>query len=472
MNKNLAEITQEVIDLAKQALGQPLGKATTAGITSATGLTGYSLEAPSKKLFPVLSPLRNRIARVKAPVGATAVNWKAITAINATAKKAPVAFGQRAAQVSTTVVEKSAAFKSYGLDDFVEFEGRAMAMGFEDVRATAGTNLLYAVMIEEEKLVLGGNAASLGTPTAPTVTASATGGSIGAATYSVKVAALTLSAMNRVSVGVAASSPDMTDGFTLASAGTSTGALTGATNKIDASVLAIRGALGYAWFVGVAGSEKLEAITTINKVTLTALAGTGAAVPGADTSGDAQAFDGIIPQIAPAASGAYYKSLDGAVLTAANGGIKELDDLCLDLWNRARISPTTLLVNAQDAINITAKIIATGGAPTLYVTNSEKSGIVGGYLVSEYINRAVGGRRIPIEVHPYLPAGTIIALSELLPYPNTNVATVLEMEMLQEFAQYDWAVTQPKYEFEVRALGVLKHYFPAGCGILTNVGNG
>lgn len=470
----IADITQEAIDAYKAALVMPngLAKVQTEGILTTLGLTGYSLEAPSKKLFPVLTPLRNRIPRKAAPVGATAVNWKAITKINATGKKASAAFGTRGAQVTTEVLPKTATFKSIGLQDFVQREAELMSRGFENARAIAGTNLLYAVMTEEEKLILGGNVTSLGTPAAPSVTASSTGGSIGAGTYNVKVAALTLSAANRATIGVGASSPDMTDGWTSASNATSTGALTGGTNKIDASVAAVRGAVAYAWFVGTAGNEKLEAITTVNAVTLTSLAGTGAAVPGSDTSDDADAFDGIIPQLAASGSGAYYKSLDNVQLTAANGGISEINTMLQSLWDNARISPTALLVNSQQALDMGAKIISSGGSATLFVSQSERGGVVGGVLLAEYVNFAVGGRRIPIEVHPYLPAGTIVAISEQLPYPNSEVASVMEIETLEEYAQIDYAITGPKYEFEVRATEVLKHYFPGGCGIICNIKNG
>jgi hypothetical protein len=77
----LQQISQETIELTKSLFSrtdQGLEKA----ITTATGLYGYNLEQPAKRLYPVLSPLRNRIARQKATTGAPTVNWKAITGIN------------------------------------------------------------------------------------------------------------------------------------------------------------------------------------------------------------------------------------------------------------------------------------------------------------------------------------------------------------------------------------------------------
>ena len=51
---------------------------------------------------------------------------------------------------------------------------------------------------------------------------------------------------------------------------------------LSATVTPIIGAIGYAWYVGTAGSEKLQAITTINSATFSAPLGstTQAAIGG------------------------------------------------------------------------------------------------------------------------------------------------------------------------------------------------
>jgi len=116
----LQQYTEETLGLVKGSLDPQ--SALFKAITTATGLTGYSLEAPSKKLYPVRTPLRNRIPRRMALSGATSVNWKAITAINAARLKASVAFGTRNSEISYTVVPRSATYKTFGLDDSVQDE--------------------------------------------------------------------------------------------------------------------------------------------------------------------------------------------------------------------------------------------------------------------------------------------------------------------------------------------------------------
>src|SRR5207302_6653347 len=98
-------------------------------------------------------------------------------------------------------------------------------------------------MIEEEKVMVGGRASSaLDTPSAPTVTASSTGGTIGAGTYSIKDTALTMYGYNNaLSVFPAGSNPPTSTpalgvGETVASSTASSGALSGSTNVMSASV--------------------------------------------------------------------------------------------------------------------------------------------------------------------------------------------------------------------------------------------
>jgi hypothetical protein len=76
------------------------------------------------------------------------------------------------------------------------------------------------------------------------------------------------------------------------------------------SVTAIQGAAGYAWFVGAAGAEKLEKITTINSATFAAPLIGGAqqaatTVGAADYSANATGFNGLLTTALKSGSGAY-----------------------------------------------------------------------------------------------------------------------------------------------------------------------
>ena len=192
---SIMETTQESLQKTVEGVkdSQKLEKA----INTGTNLVGYSLEAPSKQLVPFASPLRNIIPRKISKTG-DSTHWKAITEVNA-AGKATTIEGKRGNGMKYTVEDKLAAFKIVGLQDAVTLEAEAAGRNFQDVKATATTNLLLRVMTEEEKIILGGNRTSLGTVATPTASAVAdTASTITAGSYSVKVAALTLVATNRV----------------------------------------------------------------------------------------------------------------------------------------------------------------------------------------------------------------------------------------------------------------------------------
>ena len=55
--------------------------------------------------------------------------------------------GERNGVVTTSVEDKSAAYKTLGLEDTITFEAERAAVGFEDVRATQAQRLLWATMI-------------------------------------------------------------------------------------------------------------------------------------------------------------------------------------------------------------------------------------------------------------------------------------------------------------------------------------
>jgi hypothetical protein len=113
----------QTLELTKQALAQSrpdiVQRATTTQgflqpASATVGLQGYSLEAPAKTLYPVLTPIRNVTPRVQGGYG-TQANWRAITSINVANMRAGVAEGKRGGVISHTTAEYLAAFRGFGL---------------------------------------------------------------------------------------------------------------------------------------------------------------------------------------------------------------------------------------------------------------------------------------------------------------------------------------------------------------------
>jgi hypothetical protein len=502
INADGKDVTQKTLESLLVTMGGGEGLAKAETITTADGLVAYDLEAPSKSLYPVLTPLRNRIPRITKRSGAgTGAHWKVVSAITGSGivSMGWVPEGQRAARMSVTTEDKSASYVTLGEETDVSFEAESAAAGFEDVLASAGMRLLQAVMIKEEYAILGGNrSVALGTPTAPTVTTEATGGSIGAGTYNVAVVALTLEGYVAASLasgvvqqetitGQDSKTFALNGGSSNKSSTSTTGALSGSTNVIKATTPVVKGAVAYAWYVGTAGNEKLEAITTINSVALTSLAGTGQALTAitADYSRNANyAFDGLL-YAAFGSSQAYYKALAtgdagaGTGLTASGrGSITEIDTMLEAFWANYRISPEEIYVNAQELRNITSKVLTGSGTPMIrfnFDISQQNPSVVAGQVVGYYFNpfSMNGGQLIPIRLHPNLVAGTLMAWAENLPahYQSANVPYTARMQCRRDYYQIPWPLVTRARETGVYAEEVLKVYAPFALGIITNIGN-
>jgi hypothetical protein len=496
--KNLSEITSEAVAEFQKSAQTPatgiVDDLRKSGVNQATGLTAYDLQAPAKQLFPVLTPLRNKIPRVSGG-GDVATRWKAVTAINASKLRGFVPEGRRNGQVSTTVVPKSSAYKTLGLEDAITIEAELAAMGFENIRSTQAQRLLWATMIEEELADLGANnSVALGTPTAPTVAIGTSGGTIAddAGGYNCYVVALTLhgylaaSLTDGVQQLITVTTPVNTTftyggGSSMHSLVTNSGAVSNAgASTLKLSTPVVAGAVAYAWYVGAHdGTATLQAITTLNSVVLTALTTTHQALSAItdDFSESAIAYDGILYQAWAPGSNAYIKNMatgtpgTGTGLTADNaGGIVEIDDMLASLWENYKLSPNTIYVNAREGKNITKKIL--GGTGVQYrIDVDQGQGFTAGAMVTRYMNKFAMGTDsfVDIMVHPFLPPGLLNAVTDQLPYPVTGIPNVMEKRLRRDYYQMEWPMRERQYETGVYCDGVLAHYFPPSLAIIANI---
>ena len=498
--------THEVLEAIRKSQSLPQGdprllafgleKSTFSQPTSATdGLAFYDLEPGAKFLAPVLTPLRNETPRVSGRGGIQA-NWRAITGVNTNGLRLGVSGGNRAGVQAVTTADYFASYKGIGLETSVDFEAEYAGVGFDDVRAQAGLRGLQATMIGEEALILGGNnSLPLGVTPTPTLTASASGGSLASGTLSVICVALSLDGFINGSVlgGVqsqitrtnADGSTDIFGGGAAQKSANATVAVTGPSGVVAAVVATVRGALGYAWFWGAAGSEVLGAITSVNSVSISATAAgtqTAASLPGADWSNNALVFDGLLTIALKPGSGAYVASQAsgtagvGTPLTADGaGGVVEIDAALKSMWDNYRLSPDTIWVNSQEALNISKKILAgSANSAQRFIFNAAQDAIGGGVMVRTYLNRfsMSGGSTLDIRVHPNLPAGTILMTARSIPYPLSGVGNVFQIRTRRDYYQIEWPLRTRRYEYGVYADEVLQHYFPPSLAVISNIANG
>ena len=494
---SIAQTTQETLELMKGSLAK--------NVTIASGLSNYDLQAPAKNLFPIITPLRNSLPRVQRQNPGDAARWRTVASITGSGFDAMgwVPEGQRTASMSYTATPMVAPYVTLGEEDTVTFEAEAAAQGFEDVNSTATLRLLQKTMRKEETALLGGNTSvALGTPATPALSASGSGATLPSATYSVVVVGLSFEGYRNSSLAAGVATNKVitgNDGNTYSINGGSSNRSVNATQAVtlgqtlSASVAILNGAVSYAWFVGPAGAETLQAITSLNSATFSAPLTAGQQLASSVTSDNSRnptlAFDGLLTVGFNPANGAYVQSLAtgtagvGNFLTSSGrGSVVEIDNMLLQMWNNYRISPTVLYVNAQEQKNITNKCLTSASGPLLRYNVAADGGNGGPYGVSAsgvvrwYYNpfSVDGGFDIPVKVHPDLPPGTILAFCERLPvwYQSNQVPNVAEVLTRRDYYRVDWPLRTRRREYGVYTEQVLAVYAPFGVGIITNIGNG
>lgn len=502
-----ANAMSELLELVKTSQSKAVDELTknfTQPGSATTGIQGYDLEAPSKKLYPVLTPLRNRIPRVGGGMAVQA-NWRAITGINTTRVRAGVGEGNRGGAVQHTTTEFLAAYRGIGLEKNVTFEADYAAQGFEDIKAQAVTQTLQSLMIAEEMILLGGNGGlALGTTPTPTLAASGTGGTLATQTLSVICVALGLQAYwdvagaNNGNTGqtfdpttavvpgqiTRTNADGSTDTFGGGSARQSTAAtvsVTGPTGSATATVTPVRGAWAYAWFWGAGGSERLGAVTTINSVAITAATSApnqlASTLPASDQSTCALEFDGLMTLAARSTSNAYFAQLAtgtpgvGTALTGAGGRVTQIDTALGQFYDRYRLQPNEIHVSFRQFQAITNLVLGQTNPNVMFTVdvNTANQALVAGRNVGKYMS-PITGELLDLIVHPNMPPGTIFFRTTVAPAYLDGITDLARVRTRREYYQIEWPLRTRRYEYGVYADEVLQHYFPPSMGVITNIG--
>jgi hypothetical protein len=368
------------------------------------------------------------------------------------------------------------------LGDKVTFESQWAGMGFEDLKSLAVTNLLRAMMIQEEQSILfGQNSSAAASQQAPgavgaapnlaTPTTATTGGALPATTaYYFKQTVIT---------GMGESLPSASPATVTTGAGT--------TNSITVTPVAPAGqpVLGYRLYMSTSSGGTYYLVAAANVATafssatlnglswitngqalvVTSAASSGANPPASDASANSLAYNGLLAQMF-GGSGATLTALNGTLTSAAIGTLLQ------NLWNAARADPDGIWCNAQESVKLTN--ITLGAGTPYFVMPGEPNNATAGFRVSRFTN-AVTGSELPINVHPYLPQGTLLALSSKLPswYVPSNIGSVWALDLPQDYIEIDYPPTQasPFWQMEVRLYGTLKLYLPLIQGALTGINN-
>lgn len=496
LGSDLLQVTQETFNVVKSA---------TSALDVATGLAGVNLQ-PLVQLVPVDVPFRNSTPRSAAKMGSQYIYWQAFTNVNNQQANAAVAPDYAGAEVLINNQYIYAPVADLEMDGLVTLDAIAQAEGYADALAAGTLYTLNQLMISEDKNLL--NAQSFPLPTIGSVStvASSTGGSIAAsATVYIKAAARSGNNFYYGGSGVASAEKSQAVGSTTS------------TNSVTASVAAVKGAVAYDWYVGSAtGAEVYYTTTTVNTVDITfiptaaqplptALTQVGlyntapTTPPTADTSysttwmngllatilGDFASSAGQTNLVTPGtgiSQGAYYQSLDGAQFTVSGAGIGQLDELNAAIYNTYHISPTRYLMGSQSVQDLANAELGNPQAVTWLMPNDMvgRAKMVMGGAVALYLNKTVNGKPITIELQPHLAPGTVIAVTDEIPFPAANVQTALAVETQLDYFRFNYAANRnpgtanggPRYEFGIRTREAFINRASPVMGVLQNIGAG
>lgn len=489
----------------------------------ALGLVYYDLEPVAKQLYPVITPIRNKVPRVKGD-GGTATHWKAVTGININNLSMGVEEGKRGGTVVTSEQDFVAQYKGIGLEDYVTFEADWAAENFDNVRSLAVENLLRACFIGEEQILLNANGGGIAFGVTPTPAATLiTGvGAMTGGTTKVFCVALTpeglgyaggpgisvagtaiQTVITRANAGPVSGNSVYGGGSAQVSVGSNTVTTTGSNLAIYATVTPVAGAAGYAWFstgaATTAAAAHLQQITTVPSALIAAdgAATQVASVASADNSANALEPDGVITQ-ALATTGLYASQTSptaAAIQTAAGTSLAAAQALALgttltsdgggsctevltdfkSFWDNRRLSPTEMWVSSQELKSLIKIAVSNGGAPLIRFNmdaKGEHTGVQMGSVVGTIINpfTMAGGNSIPIRLHPNMVPGRILYWSDTIPYPLSNVRNVIQVKTRRDYYQIEWPMIDRTYQYGVYADELLQIYAPFAFGVRDSIG--
>lgn len=452
---------------------------------SAMGAAVTSLVALT--LAPQLSPIRNKLARVKGR--GKKAEFKAVTAFNNTALNGFIAEGTNGPIVQTTTTDITATYKTMALADKVTFEQQWAGAGFLDSKAFAVVNLLRAMMIQEETNILFGQAAGAANATeqapgalgaapnlaAAQVSAGGSGSGFAATTYYVVQTCFTGMGESAPSAAAQSVTPGAGQNLTLTPVFPAGQPVVGFNFYIGA---AAGGPFYKVLAANLSGSAPSSAnlpgntaVTWLSNGDPVTVAGVPAAAngtpPGSDGSASANAWNGIYSQMWGGAGATLTKQ--GGALTLAG-----INNLLKAMWNSAKADPDGVWCNAQESQKLTSLTLGAGAPYQVLVPDGNVGNAAANFRVARFTN-AVTGSELPVNVHPTIPQGSMLFLSLRLPpwYVPTDVQSVIELDLPQDYVEIDYppTATTAYWQVEVRLFGTPKLFIPALQGALYAINN-
>ena len=475
-----------------------LGKNISLASPLASGFVPYDLVAPSRLIYPVYSPLRNKVPRVAGQ--GTSHRAKLVTAITGSQtglSNSRISIGEVATASamasnwplnipgsgSQSATDMNIPYKFFGLSESLSWLAQFAGQGFEDISALANLVLLQEFMLGEEYTMLSGTSSALAQPAAPTLTAR---------TANSSETGITVSGSNNVYVTVTATNYFGETAF-LSSAVANVSNANASGKVIDVKIPAVRGAYQYNVYVSQ-GTSAPTVNTGVFKYTTTgatlttiqgAIPTTGTNAPSADTgtssSNDYEGWLSVLDGHASTDASVYPSGFTASYINkSVNSKLTHtvLFNALEAMWNGSgtgnaattggfRADPAELVAEGSDVARLADEVIASGANTNyrLFLSQDEVGGVRSGAAVSE-IQNPITRSILRVVVHPYLYQGTAFLNSYTLPMSWSNVSNVWENVMVQDYLSINWPVIDASFRYSIYMYGALVNYAPQYNGVI------
>ena len=470
-------------------------------VTTSTGFQPYVLEKPAYFIFPVETPFLARTPRMVG-AGTDIEHWKSVLSMFFYGGVNAGPFGQTNLGGTTdggtslqgpvyNLQNYQSSYQTIAQYNSVTFQSQWRSRALEgDLLARMKANLIYTLKLQEENWLLNG-AVKLWAPAKPLLTAATTGGNI---TGSPTTFWIQITAVN----GNGESLPSTAASVVLGS--TSTGAITinfsGVINATSYNVYIGTGSTqptNSNMFIGVAADFSPANVPTqptdyigsmaVSTILVTKPT-TGANPPVANTATVSQnLFDGVQslcylnPNTGANPSVGEQGMTSVIVQPAAGTGLLAIQDfqfLFRKMYSQARADPSVVFVSPVEAVTLDNLVGTSSNFRILAEKQSagEIASVTAGVKV-RYILNQVTGREVEVCTLPFLPQGTVIALSYSLPFPAPDITDPPFRVMVnQDYTAVDYPPTQANpttWGFGYFVDETLVSQYQGGIGILTGI---
>jgi len=478
-----------------------------------TGLVVFDLEAPAKMLTPRPTPLRNRIPRqrgmglshrFKRITGFTGTGTGGVGVIRpgitdatqtnfANPGSANTLYYNRGAKISYAGDDQVIPYIQFGVSDQTSWSTQFAGQGFQDIRALSRQSIMFSSMLLEERVALYGRGTASGFSgvlAAPTGVAgaarAAVAGETGITTTSGNMYVRVVAELGDwgVSQATAASSAiAFTTGQVVDITYTLPAGATGARVFISNAAGADPGDASRFLYTATAGTI-IGGRSGFNKLTVQGALPTSGTVPTAYpltaggtanlTAADggsavATEYDGILAYCTGANAG-YTTKLNGPFSTSNPG--TEYQTAFASLFDAVKADPDRIMFNGRDRKQLSDAIKGSANSNySLRINQDDITGYTLGTVATTIVNE-VTGKGVNLEVHPWLPQGNSLILSDSLPLPDSQVDSIFKFWDVQALMGIDWPVNQFAYETSTYWFGTLVCYAPAWLGSVVGIQNG